>query len=178
MANDQRGRPRSSSAAVLEDAATELFLEQGYHQTTIDQITKRAGVSRATFFNYFASKSDVLWLHVDQALHTLEEALDQGATLSQALADVASDMATGFPPLIASHADALDAGDDLAADAGKRVVELARIVERSGVAGDRVWIVTGAIVQSALQWAGAGASRAHPSDYLLAQEKVAPEVGM
>jgi AcrR family transcriptional regulator len=178
MAKDQRGRPRSSSVAVLEDAATELFLEQGYHQTTIDQITKRAGVSRATFFNYFASKSDVLWLHVDQALQTLDHALERGATLSAALSEVASTMATGFPPLIASHADALDAGDDLAADAGARVVELARIVEKSGVPSDRVWIVTGAIVQSALQWAGAGASRAHPGEYLRAQEKVAPEVGL
>lgn len=161
---------------MLEEAATELFLEQGYHQTTIEQITQRAGVSRATFFNYFPSKSDVLWLSVDAALGSLETAIANRSTIAQALGVVTKDMASGFPPLIASHADALDAGDELAADAGKRVVQLASILEKAAVAPDRVWIVTGAIVQAALQWAGAGVSRGDPRDYLRLFESVAPEL--
>jgi AcrR family transcriptional regulator len=62
------GRPRRSSAEVLADAGAELFLEQGYGRTTVDQIAVRAGVSRATFFNYFTAKSDVLWLELDAAV--------------------------------------------------------------------------------------------------------------
>ena len=62
------GRPRRSSAEVLADAAAELFLEQGYGRTTVDQIAARAGVSRATFFNYFPAKSDVMWLELDAAV--------------------------------------------------------------------------------------------------------------
>ena len=62
------GRPRRSSAEVLADAAAELFLEQGYGRTTVDQIAVRAGVSRATFFNYFTAKSDVMWLELDAAV--------------------------------------------------------------------------------------------------------------
>ena len=50
-----------SSVAALEDAATELFLEQGYQNISIDEIARRAGISRATFFNYCTTKSDVLW---------------------------------------------------------------------------------------------------------------------
>jgi AcrR family transcriptional regulator len=65
------GRPRRSSAEVLADAAAELFLEQGYGRTTVDQIAVRAGVSRATFFNYFTAKSDVLWLELDAAVASL-----------------------------------------------------------------------------------------------------------
>jgi AcrR family transcriptional regulator len=65
------GRPRRSSAEVLADAAAELFLEQGYGRTTVDQIAVRAGVSRATFFNYFTAKSDVLWLDLDAAVASL-----------------------------------------------------------------------------------------------------------
>lgn len=176
MAQDQRGRPRSSSAVVLEEAASELFLEQGYHATTIDQIAKRAGVSRATFFNYFASKSDVLWLHVDGALQTLESAIDAGESLTIALSRVTAEMATSFPPLIAANADALDAGNELAADAGRRVVALARVVERANVEPHRVWIVTGAIVQAALQWAAAGSSREHPDHYLRQHQGSVPEL--
>lgn len=176
MARDQRGRPRSSSVLVLEEAATELFLEQGYHATTVDQIAQRAGVSRATFFNYFSSKSDVLWLHVDGALQELEASIDNGDSVAQALATVAASMATGFPPLIAAHADALDAASELAADAGRRVVKLAGILARADIHPDRVWIVTGAIVQAALEWAGAGANREHPGVYLTKYAKSAPEL--
>jgi AcrR family transcriptional regulator len=71
MASRERGRPPMSSVAALEDAATELFLEQGYQNTSIDEIARRAGISRATFFNYFTTKSDVLWVDVDSALPVL-----------------------------------------------------------------------------------------------------------
>lgn len=53
---------------MLADAAAELFLEQGYGRTTVDQIAARAGVSRATFFNYFPAKADVMWLELDAAV--------------------------------------------------------------------------------------------------------------
>ncbi|MGB4138172.1 MAG: TetR/AcrR family transcriptional regulator, partial [Microbacterium sp.] len=59
------GRPRSSSRETLAEAACELFLEQGYESTSIADIARRAGVSRSSFFNYFASKSDVLWSGLD-----------------------------------------------------------------------------------------------------------------
>src|SRR4051812_47452394 len=66
------GRPRTSSRATIEEAAAELFLENSFAGTTIDQITQRAGVSRATFFNYFTQKSDLLWVGVDDAIHQLD----------------------------------------------------------------------------------------------------------
>ena len=50
------GRPRRSSAEVLADAAAELFLEQGYGRTTVDQIATAAGLSRRSFFRYFGTK--------------------------------------------------------------------------------------------------------------------------
>ncbi|WP_066039033.1 TetR/AcrR family transcriptional regulator [Herbiconiux solani] len=70
-----RGRPRASSKAMLEEAASELFLENGYARTTIEQITQRAGVSRNTFFNYFSAKSDLLWIELDASLTALTDAL-------------------------------------------------------------------------------------------------------
>lgn len=42
------------------NAATELFAEQGYEATTINQITERAGIAKGTFFNYFANKEDLI----------------------------------------------------------------------------------------------------------------------
>jgi AcrR family transcriptional regulator len=41
------------------DAALRVFGERGYHQCSIDNITKFAGCSRVSFYQYFSSKEDV-----------------------------------------------------------------------------------------------------------------------
>jgi AcrR family transcriptional regulator len=45
----------------LETAALDLFIENGYEETTVAQIADRAGLNRATFFRYFADKREVLF---------------------------------------------------------------------------------------------------------------------
>jgi AcrR family transcriptional regulator len=45
----------------LEDAALDLFAENGYEQTTVAQIADRAGLNRATFFRHFADKREILF---------------------------------------------------------------------------------------------------------------------
>ena len=45
----------------LERAALELFLEQGFAQTSVPQITARAGLTTRTFFRHFADKREVLY---------------------------------------------------------------------------------------------------------------------
>ncbi len=47
----------------LYEAAVALFREQGYQATTVDQITRRAGLAKGTFFNYFATKDGGVALH-------------------------------------------------------------------------------------------------------------------
>lgn len=41
-------------------AATQLFSQQGYNGTSTAQIAEKAGVSQATIFKYFKTKSDLL----------------------------------------------------------------------------------------------------------------------
>lgn len=69
------GRPRVSSRETIAEAACELFLESGYEGTSIAGIAQRAGVSRSSFFNYFSSKSDVLWSGFDERLDRAVAAL-------------------------------------------------------------------------------------------------------
>ncbi|MBK1782696.1 acyl-CoA-like ligand-binding transcription factor [Prauserella cavernicola] len=56
------GRPAQTSAHQLAEIAQELFLAHGFERTSVADITAAAGVSRRTFFRYFASKADVLWV--------------------------------------------------------------------------------------------------------------------
>jgi AcrR family transcriptional regulator len=50
---DSRGR--------LEVAALELYLEQGFDNTTVAEIAERAGLTERTFFRHFADKREVLF---------------------------------------------------------------------------------------------------------------------
>ena len=55
-----RERKKLATWRAIQSAAQRLFDEQGYEFTTVEQIAAEANVSRATFFNYFASKDAAL----------------------------------------------------------------------------------------------------------------------
>jgi AcrR family transcriptional regulator len=45
---------------AIWDAATDLFAEKGFDETTVDDIAQAARVSRRSLFRYFSSKSDLM----------------------------------------------------------------------------------------------------------------------
>ena len=57
----QPGRRRATSQAELEHVAFGLFEENGFEQTTVEDIATAAGIGRRTFFRYFPSKNDIPW---------------------------------------------------------------------------------------------------------------------
>ena len=55
-----RERTRRALRAELTMLAQDLFVAKGYDETTIDDVAAAAGMSRRTFFRYFASKEDLV----------------------------------------------------------------------------------------------------------------------
>jgi AcrR family transcriptional regulator len=74
---------KPSARERLAGAAFELFDERGYEQTTVDDITERAGLGRTTFFRHYRSKEDVIFPDHDRLLEQVGERL---RTSSQATA--------------------------------------------------------------------------------------------
>src|SRR5438067_11561133 len=55
-----RERKKRLAQATIEETALHLFQQQGYEQTSIQDIADAVMMSSRTFFRYFASKEDVL----------------------------------------------------------------------------------------------------------------------
>jgi AcrR family transcriptional regulator len=56
-----RERRKVATRAALHEAAVQLAVERGFDRVTVEAIADRAGVSRRTFSNYFASKEEALF---------------------------------------------------------------------------------------------------------------------
>ncbi|KAA5831188.1 TetR/AcrR family transcriptional regulator [Saccharopolyspora hirsuta] len=76
-----RERKKRRTKQALIDAALRLFDAKGYDSTTVAEIAAAAEVSPATFFNYFATKDEVVF--ADDAIY--------GELLAQAFADRTAD---------------------------------------------------------------------------------------
>jgi AcrR family transcriptional regulator len=55
-----RERKKARTRATIQSHALQLFREQGYDATTIEQIIDAAEISETTFFRYFPTKEDVV----------------------------------------------------------------------------------------------------------------------
>jgi AcrR family transcriptional regulator len=63
-----RERKKAKTLAAIQTAALRLFQEQGYDETTIEQIAAAAEVSPSTFFRYFPTKEDAVLLDLTDPL--------------------------------------------------------------------------------------------------------------
>lgn len=175
-----RGRPRLGSATLLEEAAFELFLENGYAGTTVEQISTRAGVSRNTFFNYFPAKSDVFWVGLDASIDRIAASLDAPPagsrvidTLRDALLGAAGALGPSDVPWALTHFELIGSTHEVMASVIGRATRLSHLIERSAGASDRPAIArslsfacVGAVVAAMMSWAEAGPDRGSLAPHL------------
>lgn len=79
---EQLKEVRELSRNKILDASLKLFAERGYHNTSISQITKEAGVSKGLLYNYFEKKEDLINGVVARAMSDGEGTFQQMMALS------------------------------------------------------------------------------------------------
>lgn len=163
MAISRAGRPRSSSLEVLTEAACELFLEQGYESTSVNDIARRAGVSRSSFFNYASSKSGLLWDGFDAQLTQLPLALADNKP-ADALLTVFGDLEPDSLALAIANAEAMAITVELERESAIRHARIAAAVSERLARTDpqpmsaeiRASAYAGAVLAALRHWSFAG----------------------
>jgi AcrR family transcriptional regulator len=70
-----RERTRAAMRAEVSEIAFRLFAEQGFDNTTVEQIAAEAGLSRTTFFRYFGTKEELVLGRMAEIGHEVAAAL-------------------------------------------------------------------------------------------------------
>lgn len=94
------GRRPVTSTDRISAVAIELFTEQGFEDTSVDQIAEAAHIGRRTFFRYFPSKNAVPWGDFDAHLSLMRAELaatPASAPLGEALRTALLNFNT-YPP--------------------------------------------------------------------------------
>src|SRR5215472_683277 len=79
----RRKRRKRQTRERIVAAAAASFAEEGFDGTTFDHIAERADVARATVFNYFGDKQQLLRAYLDQRRTWLRAQLEDEAAREQ-----------------------------------------------------------------------------------------------
>src|SRR4051794_24062231 len=101
-----RGRPRAdqrepgSSRAELIDAAAEVFAERGYDATSVEEVIRRAGLSKGTFYFNFADKEHLFLAVIQDRVDDPARALMSITATAEGSTPTASTVSAGLDDLL------------------------------------------------------------------------------
>lgn len=150
---------------MLAEAACELFLERGYDRTSVTDIALRAGIGRSSFFNYAASKADLLWGSLDERIAAAHDAVEAGSAVDEAVRGIADGFVPDALALAIAHTEAMRLDEQLERESALRMWRIASLAARAlrregseAMAADVRGGAYGAAVITAIRsWATSGA---------------------
>jgi len=83
--SDRRTRRSAELRERIFRSALDLFAQQGFSETTVEDITNAADVGKGTFFNYFPSKDHILLAFGEMQLARLREAVEEARQTNEPL---------------------------------------------------------------------------------------------
>lgn len=84
MPFESRRRARDEKREAVLRTAVQLFLEQGYHGTTLNDVAERLNITKPALYNYFRSKEEILFecwaIGHDRVDDCIEEIVSEGGS--------------------------------------------------------------------------------------------------
>lgn len=84
----KRGRPQEADAGQIATVAIALFEKKGFDAVSMDDVARRARVSRSTLFRLYPSKADLVWHEAAPIVGLARARLDELETLGDVLETV------------------------------------------------------------------------------------------
>jgi AcrR family transcriptional regulator len=78
-----KGNKRQRTRESLIQAALEVIREKGYERTSLDEVAKRAGMTRGAIYNNFNNKEDLFLAVIETRWEPIVPQLKVGATLKE-----------------------------------------------------------------------------------------------
>ncbi|TAL31213.1 MAG: TetR/AcrR family transcriptional regulator [Spirochaetes bacterium] len=164
----------------IVDCAKRLFVEKGFHHTTVSDVIEEARIARSTFYAHFTSKVDIFRILVDRYAVIMHQAI-LGINLSQArreapltvqIRDMTDRLVTAIEQnrdltllLITAPLGQDDDFDKSVLDLFTQVLNAIRIQLDDGIAGGTIrplsprivsYVIMGSIKEILLQWLSYG----------------------
>ncbi|MCB1522243.1 MAG: TetR family transcriptional regulator [Hyphomicrobiaceae bacterium] len=165
---ESRRRARDEKREAVLRTAVQLFLEQGYHRATLNDVADRLNITKPALYNYFRSKEDILyecWAmgqeRVEDRIAEIESTNENGlATLRMLVRAYAVVMASDFgASLVRFNVADLSEANQKTTLAGKRRIDRAfRGAIEQGIADHSIKPcdvkLTAFAILGALNWIG------------------------
>lgn len=74
-------RQRQERESLILQAAEELLIEKGYHETSIDDIAARVGISKGTVYLHFQSKEELIFALFERNHRQFQQAMETQVTV-------------------------------------------------------------------------------------------------
>jgi mycofactocin system transcriptional regulator len=133
---ETRTVPAEPARARVERAALDLFTLRGFENVTSDEVADSAGISRRTFFRYYATKADAVWgefaghvARLDDLLAATDPAQSVLASVCAAYVEV-NDYPAAELPLLRERMRLILGEPALLAHSQLRFAEIDRVVAR------------------------------------------------
>ena len=79
---------------LILNSAEAIFQSKDYHQATVEEIAKKAGVGKGTIYQYFSSKQDILQSLYqkgkDEYIKRVQDLLDKSDTIAEVIGEIIS----------------------------------------------------------------------------------------
>ncbi|MBO0796260.1 MAG: helix-turn-helix transcriptional regulator, partial [Ktedonobacteraceae bacterium] len=76
-------RLRQERAELILEIAEVMFIDKGYHDTSMDEIAARAGVAKGTLYQHFPGKEDLVFALFERHLERFERMIEQIAASTE-----------------------------------------------------------------------------------------------